>query len=87
MKFLILLSILLLITQSAFSQESSLHDEAIKNLQEYLSIDTTNPPGNEMKTAVFLKRILDREGIENQIFDLGNNRSPHGYLKGIESVN
>ena len=58
-----------------FSQELSIYDEGIKNLQEYLSVDTTNPPGNEMNTALFLKKILDREGIENQIFDLGNNRA------------
>jgi acetylornithine deacetylase/succinyl-diaminopimelate desuccinylase-like protein len=69
--------ILLICVSSSYtlSQELSIYDEGIKILQEYISIDTTNPPGNEMKTAVFLKKILDREGIENQIFDLGNNRA------------
>src|SRR6185295_14625416 len=28
-----------------------------------------NPPGNEIQTALYLKRILDREGIEAQILD------------------
>ncbi len=74
----ILVSVLLLIcllSSYTLSQELSIYDEGIKNLQEYISLDTTNPPGNEMKTALFLKKILDREGIENQLFDLGNNRA------------
>jgi acetylornithine deacetylase/succinyl-diaminopimelate desuccinylase-like protein len=37
--------------------------------QEYLRLDTTNPPGNEMRTAAFFKNIFDREGIENRIFE------------------
>ncbi len=36
---------------------------------EYLRIDTTNPPGNEMKTAAFFKKIFDQEGIENRVFE------------------
>lgn len=56
-------------------EPDSLYAEAVKNLQEYLRIDTTNPPGNEMKAALFLKKILDKEQIPNQIFDLGNNRA------------
>ena len=38
-------------------------DEAVRTLQEYLRIDTTNPPGNELRAATFLKGIFDREGI------------------------
>lgn len=38
-------------------------------MQEYLRIDTTNPPGNEAKAVAFFKRILDQEGIENQTFE------------------
>jgi len=38
-------------------------------LQEYLRIDTTNPPGNEIRTVAFYKRILDQEGIENRVFE------------------
>lgn len=46
-------------------------------LAEYLRINTTNPPGNELLAARFLKGILEREGIEAQILDtteLGPNR-------------
>jgi acetylornithine deacetylase/succinyl-diaminopimelate desuccinylase-like protein len=47
-------------------------------LGDYLRVNTTNPPGNELLAARFLKQILDREGIEAQILDtieLGSNRA------------
>jgi acetylornithine deacetylase/succinyl-diaminopimelate desuccinylase-like protein len=52
--------------------------EGQKILSDYLKIDTSNPPGNETKAAVFLKEILDREGIPAQILDtaeLGTGRA------------
>ena len=39
-------------------------DETIRILQDYLRIDTTNPPGNEIEAARFLSEILKREGLE-----------------------
>ena len=47
-------------------------------LSDYLRVNTTNPPGNEILGARFLKAILDREGIEARILDtteLGPNRA------------
>lgn len=47
-------------------------------LSDYLRVNTTNPPGNEILGARFLKAILDREGIEAHILDtteLGPNRA------------
>lgn len=44
-------------------------DLAVTWLQEYLRIDTTNPPGHEIKAVEFYKKILDQEGIENQVFE------------------
>ncbi len=38
-------------------------DEAVKTLQQYIRLDTSNPPGNTSKTAAFLTAILEREGI------------------------
>jgi acetylornithine deacetylase/succinyl-diaminopimelate desuccinylase-like protein len=38
-------------------------------MQEYLRIDTTNPPGHEMQAVEFYKKILDQEGIENRVFE------------------
>jgi acetylornithine deacetylase/succinyl-diaminopimelate desuccinylase-like protein len=49
--------------------------EAVGLLQAYLRVDTTNPPGRERLAADFFKEILDREGIENRIYDLGNERA------------
>ena len=63
------------LSSNIYAEQNSIYDEGVKTLQEYLTINTTNPPGNEMETAKFLKKILDKEGIENQIFDLGNNRA------------
>ena len=47
----------------------ALGNEAAHMLADYIRINTTNPPGNELASARFLKRILDREGIEAQILD------------------
>ena len=44
-------------------------DLALTWLQEYLRIDTTNPPGHEMRAVDFYKKILDQEGIENRVFE------------------
>ena len=44
-------------------------DMAVDWMQQYLRVDTTNPPGNEMRAARFFKKILDQEGIENQVFE------------------
>lgn len=44
-------------------------DLALTCMQEYLRIDTTNPPGHEMRAVSFYKKILDQEGIENRVFE------------------
>lgn len=59
----------------AMTPPLTLTQEAVVLLQEYLRIDTSNPPGKEMATAQFLKRRLDLEGIPNTLFDLGNGRA------------
>lgn len=38
-------------------------DEATRLLQEYVRIDSSNPPGDTRKTADFLSAVLEREGI------------------------
>src|SRR6266513_2441481 len=38
-------------------------DDAIKLLQEYVRIDTSNPPGDTRTAADFLAGILARDGI------------------------
>jgi acetylornithine deacetylase/succinyl-diaminopimelate desuccinylase-like protein len=50
-------------------------DLAVDWMQQYLRVDTTNPPGNEMRGARFFKKILDAEGIENQLFEYAPGRA------------
>lgn len=47
----------------------SLHEEAISYLQQYIRIETINPPGNEIEGTKFLKSIFDRESIPFEIFE------------------
>jgi acetylornithine deacetylase/succinyl-diaminopimelate desuccinylase-like protein len=47
----------------------ALGDEATALLSQYLRINTTNPPGNEIVAARWLAAVLRREGIEAQIFE------------------
>jgi acetylornithine deacetylase/succinyl-diaminopimelate desuccinylase-like protein len=44
-------------------------DEAIYHLQDYLRIDTVNPPGNEIEGVKFFKKIFGSESIPCQIFE------------------
>ena len=50
-------------------------DQAVDWEEQYLRIDSTNPPGNELRTATFLKKILDAEGIENRVFEYAPGRA------------
>ncbi|HEU0173873.1 MAG TPA: M20/M25/M40 family metallo-hydrolase [Blastocatellia bacterium] len=43
--------------------------EALDLFIQYLKIDTTNPPGNEVRAAEFFADICKREGIEHQLFE------------------
>jgi acetylornithine deacetylase/succinyl-diaminopimelate desuccinylase-like protein len=49
-------------------------DLAVTWMQEYLRVDTTNPPGNEMRAVAFYKKILDQDGIENRVFEYAPGR-------------
>ena len=50
-------------------------DMAVDLLRKYIQIDTTNPPGNELKAALFLKEVLDREGIPAEIDEFAPGRA------------
>lgn len=64
----------------------ALRDETVRAMSEYLQINTTNPPGNELATAKWLKAFLAKEGIEGEILDtaeLGTGRANfYARLKG-----
>ncbi len=44
-------------------------DMAVELMQQYLRVNTSNPPGNEIEAARFFKKIFDQHGIENEIFE------------------
>lgn len=57
---LLISSILLVPTLSA----QSIEDEAVAWLQEFIQVDTINPPGNESRAVDFYAKIFEAEGIE-----------------------
>src|SRR5689334_18032633 len=50
-------------------------DMAVDLMQQYLRINTSNPPGNELEAAKFFKRIFDQNGIDNEIFEFKPGRA------------
>ncbi|MDY6854882.1 MAG: M20/M25/M40 family metallo-hydrolase [Thermodesulfobacteriota bacterium] len=50
-------------------QWDAITEEAAKILSQYIRIDTTNPPGNEIAGALFLKEILKKEGFDSVILE------------------
>ena len=48
------------------ARSQTLEDEAVSWLQEYIQVDTINPPGNEYRAVDFLAGIFESEGIEYQ---------------------
>lgn len=60
----LLASVMAVVTNAApKSDPTAYEDMAVDLLRRYLQVDTTNPPGNELKAALFYKEILEREGI------------------------
>jgi acetylornithine deacetylase/succinyl-diaminopimelate desuccinylase-like protein len=49
--------------------DTTMRAEAVQRLSEYVRINTSNPPGNELATARWLKDVLAKEGIEGEILD------------------
>ncbi len=48
---------------------------AVLLLRRYLQVDSTNPPGNELRAARFYKEILDAEGIPSEIDEFAPGRA------------
>ena len=58
----------------------ALQRESVQLLQEYVRVNTTNPPGNEREGAQFLQRILKREGIDAVLLDTAELGAGHANL-------
>src|SRR3990172_4267695 len=62
-------------------------DEAVGLFREYLRIDTSNPPGNELAAAEFFHRLFVEEGIPNTIYRYAPGRANiSAVLKGDGSL-
>ncbi len=48
---------------------AALREETAQRLSEYLRINTSNPPGNELAAARWLADVLAKEGIQGSILD------------------
>lgn len=44
-------------------------DLAVDLMRQYLRVNTSNPPGNEIEAAKFFKAIFDKEGLPNETFE------------------
>ena len=89
---------LLVFTLSAVAQEqmeskiaalgwNAYQDETVKMMQEYLRIDTSNPPGNELAAAQFFHRFFDAAGIPNTVYEYAPGRADfYAILKGEGSL-
>jgi acetylornithine deacetylase/succinyl-diaminopimelate desuccinylase-like protein len=64
---LFLTALLILAFSSAAPAAAPALSEPAAWLQQYLRIDTSNPPGNEGRTAAFLAGLLQREGIPSRV--------------------
>src|SRR5213595_3253989 len=49
--------------------------EAVDLLRRYLTIDTTNPPGNEIAGARFLADVFDGDGLASEIVESAPGRA------------
>jgi acetylornithine deacetylase/succinyl-diaminopimelate desuccinylase-like protein len=55
--------LLFLFVMTSLSAAQTIEDEAVAWLQQFLKIDTINPPGNESRGVEFYAAIFDAEGV------------------------
>jgi acetylornithine deacetylase/succinyl-diaminopimelate desuccinylase-like protein len=61
MSRVIAIGLALLVVTAALSAEAD--NDALRRLRAYISVDTTNPPGNETRGVAFFSTIFEKEGI------------------------
>ena len=71
-------------TPTSTQDLSQLESDALNWLQDFIRINTVNPPGNELVAAKFIASILDKEGIHSDIFESSPGR---GFLVARLSSN
>ncbi|MGZ8831111.1 MAG: hypothetical protein ACXW2Q_12125, partial [Thermoanaerobaculia bacterium] len=69
--------------QNAYVPKQANMTPEIALLQQYIRIDTTNPPGNELPAAQWLSRILASHGVHAEIIEPAPRRaSLYARIKG-----
>ena len=64
-------------------RSQTLEDEAVGWLQNYIQIDTINPPGNEYRAVDFLAEIFEAEGIEYQTAESARGEEIYGHVSKV----
>lgn len=85
LRLLAVVALFLLATPAAAQAPAPhpLQGDPVEWLAEYLRIDTTNPPGNEVAGVRFLARLLHRHGIATRtFFTAGGRASLYARLEG-----
>src|SRR2546429_8171838 len=66
-------SVVLMLVGSSCAQSTpdfnAAQNEGVKFLAELVKIDASNPPGNEVRAAEYIKTVLAAEGISAQIYE------------------
>ena len=52
----------------ARQESASFEAETLRHFQALLRLDTSSPPGNEIRVVEYLQRVFDQEGIPYQVF-------------------
>ena len=69
---LLLAAFVIAVTASAPNAQApanaALEAETMQHFQALMRLDTSSPPGNEIRAVEYLKQVLDKEGIPNQVF-------------------
>ena len=47
---------------------AALEAETMQHFQALMRLDTSSPPGNEIRAVEYLKQVLDKEGVPYQVF-------------------
>lgn len=61
--------------QFAYVPKQTKMTPELELLREYVRIDTSNPPGNELPAAQFLARILESNGVKSEIIESAPRRA------------
>jgi len=48
--------------------DAAFEAETLAHFQALVQLDTSSPPGNEIRAVEYVKKVLDKEGIPYQVF-------------------